>query len=1027
MGMQGPAARLVAALTVAILVAVTYPTAATAQYFGRNKVQWDQFDFQVMRTGHFDIYHYPEALEGVTDAGRMADRWYQRLSRVFGHEFPTPRPIVLYADHPDFMQTNVIDVMLGEGTGGVTEGLRTRVIMPLTGIYGNTDHILGHELVHAFQFDMAGAGAGSGLQAMGRLPLWFVEGMAEYLSLGREDPHTAMWLRDALLRDDLPTTRAMTRDPRYFPYRFGQAFWAYVAGTYGDEVIGPMYRAGLRGGVDESIRSVLEISPDTLSARWHETVRAEFGPLVEGRTLPAEAGEPLLTRDGTGRMNMAPALSPDGRFVAFLSERDLFRIDVFIADAQTGQVLRRLITDESDPHFDALSFMRSAGTWSPDGSRLAVVTFRRGENQIAIVDVATGRIQRHIRFDGVGAIWDPSWSPDGRRIVFAGGEGGISNLYVHDLEAGTLQQLTTGRSAALHPTWSPDGRTIAFSTDAGPGTDFGQLVYAPVRLGFVDVETGEVTSLDVFAGSKHINPQYSPDGSELYFISDRGGFSDVYRLELATGAVFQVTTLATGVSGLTDLSPAMSVARGTGRVLFSVFDRGGYNVFGLAPEAARGVALEASPPSPALGGVLSPHAAAGQGMVAAYLADPVTGLTEAGTFDFRPYRAALTLDYVGVPMLGVANDPFGTVVSGAVAAYWGDMLGNRRVGAELMAQGELQDVGGQLFWLNREGRWDWVAGVSRTPYLTGFTQARNRPDVQPGAYQLDQYRERVAFNRAVAEARYPFDMFRRFETNLTYSNVGFSREVESILVVGGEPVAREREAFDAPDDLNFIAATAAFVGDNSFFGFTSPVRGWRYRYQIQPHFGSLTFQQALADYRRYWFSAPFTLAFRGIHFGRYGRDAEAPQMQPIFLGQETLIRGYSFQSFRMEECTPTNTDGNTVGSCPEFERLIGSRVALANLELRIPLLGTADFGLIEFPWLPTEIAPFIDAGLAWTSDESPVLDFQARTADRVPVFSAGVSSRINLLGYFILEAYYAFPFQRPDRGGHWGFHLAPGW
>jgi hypothetical protein len=1025
---QATAGRLLAGLVIAGSLLALFPGAAAAQYFGRNKVQWERFDFQVMETGRFAIHFYPEALEGVTDAGRMAERWHARLSRVFDHQFVTPKPIILYADHPDFMQTNVIDALLGEGTGGVTEGLRTRVVMPLTGIYANTDHVLGHELVHAFQFDIAGGGAGRGMQGMVRLPLWFVEGMAEYLSLGREDPHTAMWIRDSLLRDDLPTTRALTRDPRYFPYRFGQAFWAYVGGTWGDQVVGPMYRAALRGGVDAAIQQVLELSPDTLAARWHAAVRAEYGPLVEGRTRPAEAGQRILAPDiDAGRMNLAPALSPDGRLVAFLSERDLFRIDLFLADAETGRVLRRVLSDESDPHYDALSFMRSAGTWSPDGSRLAVVVFRRGENQIALVDVPTGRIERHISVAGVGALWDPSWSPDGRRLAFSGGEGGISNLYVHDLEAGTVEQITTGREAVLHPTWSPDGGTIAFATDAGPGTDFQRLTYAPVRLALYDVATRELRALEVFGGAKHINPQFSPDGASLFFVSDRGGFSDIYRLELATGGVHQVTTLATGVSGITALSSAMSVARHTGRVVFSVFDEGNYHVYALTPEQAQGVPLAAAPAAPAMGGVLPPMAAAGQGLVAGYLADPVTGLVPADEFDTVPYRPTLGLDYIGVPFIGVARDHFGTTLGGAVAAYWGDMLGDRVLGVEAMAQGELRDAGGQLFWMNRAGRWNWMAAGSRLPYVTGFARAVRRPDVDPQALQIEQLRERVAFNRAVLDARYPFDMRRRFEANVTYTNISFSREVERIFVIGDQVVGREREGIPAPDDLNLMSTAAAFVGDNSFFGFTSPIRGWRYRYEVEPYFGSLTFQQALADYRHYTLMMPVTLAFRGMHFGRYGRDADSDRLNPLFLGHETLIRGYSFFSFRAEECTPPEDADGGNGTCPEFERLIGSRLALANLELRIPLLGTADFGLIEFPWLPTEIAPFLDAGVAWTGDESPTFAFEQRTARRVPVVSAGVSSRFNVLGYMIVEAYWAYPFQRPDRGGHFGFHIAPGW
>ena len=132
----------------------------------------------------------------------MGERWYERLARTFQHDFEAKKPIILYADHPDFQQTNTLSGFIGEGTGGVTESLKNRVIMPLTGSYWDTDHVLGHELVHAFQYNIAQSRRGGGLRGLGTLPLWLVEGMAEYMSVGRDDPLTAMWLRDAIRRDD---------------------------------------------------------------------------------------------------------------------------------------------------------------------------------------------------------------------------------------------------------------------------------------------------------------------------------------------------------------------------------------------------------------------------------------------------------------------------------------------------------------------------------------------------------------------------------------------------------------------------------------------------------------------------------------------------------------------------------------------------------------------------------------------------------------------------------------------------------
>src|SRR5213079_1357552 len=187
----------------AAILALTCALPASAQYFGRNKVQYKKLNFQVLKTEHFDIYFYPEEKEGIDIAARMAERWHARLERVFAHQLRGRQPLVLYASHPDFEQTNAIEGELGEGTGGVTEPLRRRIVLPMGGPLADTDHVIGHELVHAFQFDITtNPNAPPGQNGAERLPLWFIEGMAEYLSIGPVDPNTAMWLRDAAREKD---------------------------------------------------------------------------------------------------------------------------------------------------------------------------------------------------------------------------------------------------------------------------------------------------------------------------------------------------------------------------------------------------------------------------------------------------------------------------------------------------------------------------------------------------------------------------------------------------------------------------------------------------------------------------------------------------------------------------------------------------------------------------------------------------------------------------------------------------------
>ncbi|HEX2309180.1 MAG TPA: hypothetical protein VHH91_00560 [Vicinamibacterales bacterium] len=212
------ASRLVVIAAVGLLVTLA-PHPSAAQYFGGNKVQYRTFDFKVLRTEHFDVYFYEEEREAAAIAARMAERWRARLGQVLHHELSGRQPLILYAAHPHFEQTNAIGGAIGESTGGVTESIRRRVILPLGGSLADSDHVIGHELVHAFQFDITTpreAGGVGGYTGAQRLPLWFIEGMAEYLSIGPLDPHTALWMRDAVLQEKLPRIKDLN-DPEYFP------------------------------------------------------------------------------------------------------------------------------------------------------------------------------------------------------------------------------------------------------------------------------------------------------------------------------------------------------------------------------------------------------------------------------------------------------------------------------------------------------------------------------------------------------------------------------------------------------------------------------------------------------------------------------------------------------------------------------------------------------------------------------------------------------------------------------------------
>ncbi|MDH3270370.1 MAG: peptidase S9 [Gemmatimonadota bacterium] len=1028
--------RVVFSALVGALALPFIPLDSAAQYFGRNKVQFDDFEFRVLESDHFDWHYYPEEDEAVMDAVRMGERWYERLARTFQHDFETRKPVILYADHPDFQQTNTLSGFIGEGTGGVTESLKNRVIMPLTGSYWDTDHVLGHELVHAFQYNIAQSRRGGGLRGLGSLPLWLIEGMAEYMSVGREDPLTAMWMRDAILRDDLPTIKQMTRESRFFPYRFGQGLWAYIGGTYGDDAVVQVYRRALRVGFENAIQGVLAMPTDTLSARWKESVAELYLPFMEGRQDPADAGKLILAPStGSGSVNISPALSPDGRFVAFLSEKDLFSVDLYMANAETGEIIRKLSSANSDPHIDALRFIDSSGTWSPDSRFFAYVVVAQGDNQLIVVSSENGAVQRRISFsdrdNGPTAITNPAWSPDGRYMAFSGTRGGISDLYLYDLEADALTRLTDDKFADLQPSWSPDGSTIAFTSDRGPETNFETLAYSQFQISTIDVETGAVRVLPVFGNVKHINPQFSGDGESLYFISDQDGVSDIYELDLDNGAVRRITNLKTGVSGHTYLSPALSVAS-NGTAAFTVFDEMEFHIYTRPLDEGVVVAIDDEEFKP--GRYLAPASPDRFSRVAAYLEDPNTGLLPSGTYEpeqGEDYSAGLSLDYVGQPTVGVGTDSYGNYIGGATSAYFSDMLGNKILGVAVQANGTFKDIGGQAFYADQSNRINWILSGGRIPYLLG-NYVFGSDDAGP---YIGLQRLRIFITTAQGQIQYPFSTTERLEFGLGVNRYSYDIELDKFYTNAfGQTIGFDREQLDAPNAVNLAQTSIALVGDNAFFGFVSPIRGGRYRFEVEQTIGTANFATIIGDFRRYY--APhknLTIGVRGLHYGRYGLTVDEAVrdgfglFNPLFLGYETFIRGYAWESFSAAECDAGATTSNT---CPTLNRLYGNRLAVGSVEARIPFIGVEQLGLINFPFLPTELVAFADAGLAWDNPfigDDPVLEWSTSSTARVPVVSMGLSARVNVLGFLILETYYAYPFQRPDKGWHWGFNLAPGW
>lgn len=1013
-----------------LILILCFPLLSEAQYFGRNKPSYKSFRFDVVKTPNFEIYHNLTNDLLLKNFANRAEEWYLIHQRIFRDTFPNRNPIILYANHPDFQQTNAVSGSIGTTTGGVTESLKNRVIMPVAPTVAQTDHVLGHELVHAFQFNKLLRSDTAKRFSIGNLPLWMVEGMAEYYSIGCVDAHTAMWMRDALINDDFPTIRQLSNVSRYFPYRYGHAFFSMVGKTWGDSLIIPLFLEAARVGVDKALENILGYDSKTLSGMWKSAMENHFGLFIAD-TLEYIPGTKILSEKNAGRLNLSPSLSPDGKIIAFFSERDVLSLDLYLADAKSGKIKRKISSINRNFDIDDFSFIETSGTWSPDSRQFGFVVFRKGKNRLAIADVKRGRIIREIDFGDIVSFSNPEWSPCGRYVVFSGLVNGISDLYLFDFETGKTSRLTDSFYSEIHPDWSPDVQSIVFSAESVYNQkDSRKFSFS---LNILNLESGEIRMLEVFPGADNLNPRFSADGNSVYFLSNADGFRNLYQYNLTSGNLFKLTNFRTGISGITHFSPAISVSRTTGNVAYTHYFKKNYEIYNAVPDEFRS--------EPIYKNLLDMGAATLPPLV--HLADNVVDnllyyrtdqkiIFPPDSFIQVPYRPRFKLDYISnTANIGITSGRYyNNNMGGSVNMIFSDIVGNNQLHSVLALNGEIYDFGGQVAYINQTRRIKWGATASHIPYRAGSMFMKldsltfkdkdgeyKMPVINLVLDYLRMFEDQISVfsfhtlsqtRRIEAGASSSWYYYRLDRYNNYIDNLGFN-------------IGVKKERMPVPRGNNYQKIDLAYVHDNSFFGLTAPLRGQRSRYQIEKYFGAVGFLTGMADHRRYINLRPFTLATRLYHYGRYGKDSDTDVVLPIYLGYPWLIRGY--------ENISVYNSGFSGSGMFNYSHLSGSKVLVGNVELRLPLTGPKRLSVFESKWLLSDLNLFFDSGVAWNRGEKVRFAWDPEDFDiRTPVFSAGTSLRINVLGALIVEPYYAIPFQNGGwKNRSFGVNFLPGW
>ena len=960
---------LLAGLTVAAIVASATPTAAQYYAFGKNKVQYEKFDWLSLKGEHVEVFYYPEEEPIARLAIVIAEESYKELAARFQHEVPKTVPLIVYSSHHHFEQTNVSPMFLPEGVQGFTEFLKGRVVLPFTGSYAEFKHVLHHEMVHVFQFSILDQTYKKHRRSSYVVPpLWFSEGLAEYWSTGW-DAQGTMVLADMVLEGKLPTIPDMWRYNGTFTiYKLGQSLCEYIATTYGDDALRRLYtEIHTADSFEKLIQKVTGVSARRLSEDWILAMKRRYYPQVRDRSTLALAAQARAVSEG---VNLKPVAAPDtsilgGHRYFFISARDGYT-NIYSATYQGPERnVKSVVRGQRGAQFESFHPFQSRIDVSRRGE-LAFVSKFNGKDALFVMDIEKKDIVLRRHFDDLLSLASPAWSRDGTRIAFSGiRKSGQSDLYVLDRATGDVSQLTNDNYSDSDPTWSPDGKLIAFGSDR---TRYGKDGHQNLFL--IDTETLAIRYLTCGPWMDQ-TPTWSPSGDRIAFASDRNGMLEIF----ATDPEGNGARLSNFLSTAQD--PAW-LPDGKG-LLFTGFNRGGFGVYQMkgpprpAPDGVRVAAIgpisaESVPPpqpqpqpAPARPEMETPASPAHPDSfeLDRVLADgpPLWDWEETlSKSNEQPeeYKPRYGLDLI---QGGLAATPTENVGQGFQGAF-SDLLGNRvyyfQVGNTARTASEILSRMNVAGWhVNREHRWNFAAGLFHTAgdYLdiSGF-----------------EYFERRAGTSLVAS--YPFSRFNRVDLSMSL----FYNKKDYIL-------GYEREGI-------LTTHSVSLVKDNSLWFGTGPRDGSRVNLT-----GAITTNLTsgrnenvtlLADFRRYFRVSQWTsLALR-----MQGRMSSGEDPQRFEFGGSLSMRGYPRGFFE------------------------GTRMVQGNLEYRFPLLDRLVLGVPMRLGLPgLEGALFTDAGQAWeTFQTMPPL-----------VGSFGFGLRMNFAGYMVLR----YDFARLH-----DFHeVAPGW
>lgn len=811
-------------------------------FFGRNKVQYENFNWNVIQTEHFNIYYYDDFSEIAKIGAGFAEDSYQDLKTKFNHIITNKIPLIFYNSHIHFQQTNTTPGFIPEGVGGFFEFMKGRVVIPFLGSLNEFKHVIKHELIHVFMTNKIYNQLYDHRITTERFPpLWFVEGLAEYWS-NDWDTQSEMVMRDAVLNGLFVKLKNIESIyGSYLMYKEGQKFLMFISKNYGEyKILEFIENFWLFKNFNDVIEFTLNEEIESVDEKWEYDIRKEYFPLYT-TSVPHIVKAKKLTKQG---FNFSPKIFTNNgiKEIYFIGNYNgytsLMKIEYDSNKIQFENPVV-LIEGEKDETFESFHLIEKSIDVSKNGI-VAFVTFSQGKDVIHFYSIKENRIVETIGFQNLIRIKNPSFSSEGDKLVFsATDKKGYNDLFIYDLNEKSLMRITNDYYEDIDPIFSPDGMKIIFSSDRTDG-----IFKKKKNLFELNLNTAEIKYLTNVNANIN-NPVFAKNKNEIFFNCDYNGIYDIWKIDCSdsTSGMKQVTNFITSVYSFDFLNED--------KLITSAFENFSFQFYELSLNKFD------------------------DQKYASFDFEKIGSKWKENIIEINPqkdiikYQKEYTLDYAVSQF--IADPVYGN--QGGAFLTLSDLLGDDRYVFYIYNTAEVQseilkNFNVAISRINLKDRTNYGYGI--------FHFAGRKYDIR----ESNEYFYERIFGGYIS-LFYPLSTFQRIETELSLAN----SDKELI----GRFLSRK---------ALLLTNSISFVHDNAIWYATGPIDGSRFRillgYTSDIKFSNVNYYSFMFDYRKYFrLSLRSTFAVRTSFYINEGKEARR-----FIAGGSWDLRGYPRFSIR---------------------------------------------------------------------------------------------------------------------------------